>query len=67
MRVWALIEPAANCYSDILKPVSPKSPWSLNTAAHRRPADTGGEERRGEERRRKQEIRSKEERRDIQI
>ncbi len=49
----ALIEPTANCSSRILKLVSPKSPWSLNTAANRRAADTGGEreERRGEERR----------------
>lgn len=48
----ALIEPAANCSGGILKPVSPKSPWSLNTAANRRAADTGGErreERGGEE------------------
>lgn len=45
----ALIEPEANCSGGILKLVSPKSPWSLKTAANRRAADTGGE--RGEERR----------------
>lgn len=42
-RAGGLIEPAANCSGGILKPVSPKSPWSLDTAANVRAADTGGE------------------------
>lgn len=46
----ALIEPAANCSSAILKFVSLKSPWSLSSGGkEKRRGNRRGEERRGEE------------------